>query len=281
MTSLSHVFVFLSKLFIGRVWLLNIIVINAIYFYICFRFMASHRSVYFSGATDANGTHEKSQFVAGNATWFNEFTPGIECSDKRIADVLLLLFHSLALCCATGGEFAMYIDGKLVSRPDSITIYVAYHRQNFSSDISALLQLKRTLAFSFGCLDFSLVPECSMPGKIIQYVIRYGVEVRALKIVCIQCTQPCGRRCNMDFTCYIWSTFDYYCADYAVIVLPSQTSGDKIVYVRIYQAEIGGENSRLCGQCVCINRNPRACYNFCCIERQTCGCALYLKQPLI
>ena len=173
----------------GRVWLLNIIVINVICFYICFRFMASHRSEYFTGATDATEAHDKIQTVAGNATWFNEFTPGIECSDKRIADVLLL-FHLLALCCATGGEFAMYINGKLVSRPDSITIYVAYHRQNFSSDISALLQLKRTLAFSFGCSDFLLVPECSMPGKIIQYVIQYGVEVRALKIVCIQYTQP-------------------------------------------------------------------------------------------
>jgi len=88
-------------------------------------------------------------------------------SDKLISDVLLRLFHSLALCCEIAGEFAMHIAGKLVSRPDSITIYVAYHRQNLSSDISALLQFKRNLAFPFGCLDFSLVPECSIPGKII------------------------------------------------------------------------------------------------------------------
>ena len=107
----------------------------------------------------------------------------------------------------------MYISGKLLSRPDSITIYVAYGRENLSSDISALLQFKRNLAFSFGCLEFSLVPECSIPGKIIHYVIRNGVEVRALKVVCIQSTQPCGPRSNMDFTCYIWSTFDYYCAN--------------------------------------------------------------------
>jgi len=45
--------------------------------------------------------------IAGNATWFKEFTTGIEGSDKRIADVLLQLFHSLALCCAIAGEFAM------------------------------------------------------------------------------------------------------------------------------------------------------------------------------
>ena len=124
-----------------------------------------------------------------------------------------------------------------------------------------------------------LVPERSVPGKIIHYVIRYGVEVTALKIVCIQCTQPCGQRSNMDLTCYIWSAFDYYCANYASILLPSQTSGDKIVYVRSYLAEIGGETSRLCGRCVCINRNPHAYYNFGCIEPHWCGCALCRKTP--
>ena len=40
-----------------RVWLINIIVINVIYFYICFRFMASHRSEYITGATDATDAH--------------------------------------------------------------------------------------------------------------------------------------------------------------------------------------------------------------------------------
>ena len=181
--------------------------------------------------------------------------PVLRVYDKRIADVLLRLFHSLSLCCTIACEFAMYIAGKLVSRPNSITMYVAYHSQNLSSDISSLLQFERTLAFPIGCFDFSLVPERSIPGKILQYVIRYGVDVRALKIVCIQITQSCGPRSNMVFTCYIWSTFDYYCANYAVILLPSQTSGDMIVYVRSYQAEIGGETSRLCGRYVCINRN--------------------------
>jgi len=83
----------------------------------------------------------------------------------------------------------------------------------------------------------------------------------------------------MDFTCYIRSTFDYYFANYAEIVLPAQTSGDKFVFVRSYQAEIGGETSRLCGQCVCINRNPHTYYNFGCIEPHWCGCALCCKTP--
>jgi len=99
----------------------------------------------------------------------------------------------------------MCVAGKLVSLPDSITIYIAYHRRNLSSNIAALLQLQGTIAISLGCLDYSLVPECSIPSKIIHYVIRYVVEVWALKIVYIQCTQPCGPRSNMDFTCYIWS----------------------------------------------------------------------------
>jgi hypothetical protein len=122
----------------------------------------------------------------------------------------------------------MYIAGILVSCTDSITIYVAYRTQKLSSDISALLQLLRTLAFSLGCLDFLLVPECSLHGKIIHYVIQYGVEVRVLKIVFIQGTKPCVPRSNMDLTCYIGSTFDDYCANNAVIALPSHTSADKI-----------------------------------------------------
>ena len=83
----------------------------------------------------------------------------------------------------------------------------------------------------------------------------------------------------MDFTYYIWSTFEYYCANYAVIVPPSQTSGNKIVYVRSYQAEMGGETYRLCGQCVWINWNPPAYYNLVSIEPHWCGCALCCKTP--
>ena len=129
--------------------------------------MASHHTGYFNGSANATDAHDMLQTVARNATWFNEFTPGIEASDKRIVDVLLRFFHSLALCLAIVSEFAMCIAGKLISRRDSITIYVAYHNQMLSSNISALLQLQRILVFSLGCLDFLLVPECSIPGKII------------------------------------------------------------------------------------------------------------------
>ena len=115
-----------------------------------------------------------------------------------------------------------------------------------------------------------MVPECSIHGKIIHYLIRYVVEVRSLKIVCIQSTKQCGPRSNIDLAGFIWSPFDYYCPNYAVIVLPSHTSCDKLVYVRSYQTEIGGETFRLCGQCVCITKTPCAFYNFGFIAPQTC-----------
>jgi len=60
--------------------------------------MASHHTSNFNGSANATDARDTLQTVAGNATWFNEITPGIECSDKRVADVLLQLFHSLALC---------------------------------------------------------------------------------------------------------------------------------------------------------------------------------------
>ena len=61
--------------------------------------MASHHKGYFKASANATDAHATLQTVAGNATWLNEFTPGIEGFDKRIADVPLRLFHSSGLCC--------------------------------------------------------------------------------------------------------------------------------------------------------------------------------------
>ena len=41
----------------------------------------------------------------------------------------------------------MYLASKLVSRPDSVTIYIACYPQMWSSDISVLLQIKFTRVF--------------------------------------------------------------------------------------------------------------------------------------
>ena len=217
--------------------------------------MASQNQQYFDGSTSFTDTHDNILSIAGNAVWLHEFKPRVEGSKKQIAEALLWNFNLLELCCTLAGEFAMYIGGKLVSRPDLITIYIACHPQKWSTDISILLQKQRTPAFSLNRLDFLYVPECSLPGEILHYYIRYGEEVRDLRIVCVHSVSPCGPRSNIDLTYYVWATFEYYCADYAIVLLPSHTSGNKIVYVRGYQAEIGGESSRLCKQCVCITKN--------------------------
>ena len=91
--------------------------------------MVSHHTGYIYRSTNAMDAYDTLQIVA---KWFNEFAPVIKGSDKRNADVLLRLFHSLALCCAIAGIFALYVAGKLVSHPDSITMYVTYHHQNLS-----------------------------------------------------------------------------------------------------------------------------------------------------
>jgi len=58
------------------------------------------------------------------------------------------------------------------------------------------------------------------------------------------------------------------------------TSNSKILYVRHYIAEIGGESSRHCGNCVCTSEDSRMYYNFGCKRPQNCTCALCRKQPL-
>jgi len=99
---------------------------------------------------------------------------------------------------------------------------------------------------------------------VFHYVIRYGGHEIVFRIRCVDSVNSYSPRSNMDLTHYIWPPFEYYCPNYAIVMLPSQTSGDKIVYVLQYQAEIGGETSRHCGLCVCIMDNPRTYYNFGC-----------------
>jgi len=244
--------------------------------------MASLNKDYFSGSTGFTGAHDEIQAAAVNTTWLNEFSPRIEGSEKRIAGAWPRVFHTLALCCAIAGEFAVYLAGKLVSRPDSITIYIACHPQKWSSDISVLLQIQRTRIFSLDSLLFFLfIPECSIPAKILNYVIKYGKELTALRIVCIESVKSCGPRPNMHLTHKIWPTFEYYCANYAMIVLQTRASNNKIVYVRHYQAEIDGDTSRLCGQCVCITKKNRAYYDFGCKKSQHCTAQFLVNSPLL
>ena len=234
----------------------------------------------FNGSTSFTDTHDAMQAKAGSATWLTEYLPVIEGPERKIVEVLLWMFTAMGLCCTIAGDYAMYIGGKLASHPDVITMYVAYDRQSCSPDVSAVLQFEKTSTFSLGGLVFENWSTLILPGKTISYVIRYGQEIANLKIFCVENIIPCGPRSNIDFVQYVWSHFYYYCGNYAVCVLPLQNSNNKIVYVRHYRAEIGGEESRLCGSCVCTNKNPRMYYSFGCKRPGNCTCALCRKQPL-
>ena len=62
--------------------------------------------------------------------------------------------------------------------------------------------------------------------------MKFANEIRALRIVWIESVKLCGQRSYMDLNHYMWSSFEYYCANYAVIVLPTHVSDNNILYVR-------------------------------------------------
>jgi len=80
-----------------------------------------------------------------------------------------------------------------------------------------------------------------MLGRSVSYRIRHDGNEIILKISYVNCDIPCGPRANLDLTYSLWTTFDYYCTNYAIVVLPSTTLGDKIVYVRHIEAKVGAE----------------------------------------
>jgi len=91
-----------------------------------------------------------------------------------------------------------------------------------------------------------------MPVRAMRYSIRHGGEEIILTIAIISSDLPCGPRSNIDLIYHIWTMFHFFCTNYAIVVLPSQTSGDKIVCVRHFLAAIGGGTTRRCGRCVCM-----------------------------
>jgi len=115
--------------------------------------MSAQSGDYFDGATSIVDAHDALQVAAGNATWLNQFSPA-EGSQKRIAKALLWLFYNPGLCCTIVGDFAVYIGDILTAHPDLITVFIAYHQQKLCPEISSLLQLSPTTAFSFDKLDF-------------------------------------------------------------------------------------------------------------------------------
>jgi hypothetical protein len=109
--------------------------------------MSVQRRDFFNGTTTLTDTHDSLQTKAGNATWFNKFISVVQGPKRHIAEVMPWLFHQLGLCCVIVGEFALYVGGKLASHSDLITIYMAYHPQMLSSEITVLLQIEHAAVF--------------------------------------------------------------------------------------------------------------------------------------
>jgi len=100
----------------------------------------------FGGGTSLTDAHDTVKDLAGNATWLCEYFP---VGEDRIAEALLWLFHSERLCCTIAGEYAMYRTGKLASRPNSITLYIATPK-TWSHEIDMLLQEQQSENFAWG-----------------------------------------------------------------------------------------------------------------------------------
>jgi len=228
----------------------------------------------FEGSSSFSDSHDTILGIALNGMCFNEYVPS---GENRIAEVMLWLCHSIGPCCKIVGGYPVYRAGKLATLNDSLALYIA-SPQIWSSDLAVLLQAKSSPSFPMGGVDFQYVPEWSMPGKLVLYILRYGGHEIIFRIAFVDSVTPCGPRSNMDLTYYIWTTFEYYCDNYAILVLPSQTLGDKIVYVRHYQAEIGSETTRRCGRCVCMSDTSRLEYNVGCRKQERCTCVLCCKQ---
>jgi len=172
----------------------------------------------------------------------------------------------------------MYRAGKLASRPNSLHLYVA-RPQTWSPEIAVLLQEQPTPKFAWGGVDFEINPIWSVPGKAMRYSIRHGSGETNLHVVIVNSVIACGPRSNIDLTYHSWTTFDFYCTNYAIVVLPSQTLGDKIVYLQHYLAEMVGDTTRRCGNCVCMLTEPHPYYDVGCRKPEKCTCVLCCMQP--
>jgi len=83
----------------------------------------------------------------------------------------------------------MYRAGKLAARPDSLALYIA-SPQTWSSEISVLLQEQPSPTFALGGVEFKFIPEWSMPGRLMLYIIRYGADEIILRIAFVNSVTP-------------------------------------------------------------------------------------------
>jgi hypothetical protein len=238
--------------------------------------MGLQHSECFDGATTSTDTHDAVKRTAGYATWFSEFSPTVQCPKKHYR-LFVKVFHLMGLCCAIVGRFATYV-GLLESHPDLITIYLAYHPE-MSPHIPILLQIQPTTVFFLDNLEFWFMAY-SRTGDNVFYTGRCGVEVVALRIAYVNSLRPCGLRSNLDLIHFLWTNFSYYCTNYTMVILPSQTSGDRILYTLHYKAEMGERIIGPLKRCFWDIEDPRWSYDFSCQKPNRCTCTLYCKQPI-
>ena len=175
----------------------------------------------------------------------------------------------------------MYIGGKVTSHPHLITIYTAYDLQKLFPEIAALLQITHTPAFPLENLDFLFFPYYSRPAENMYCTVRHGDITIAVRIVCVDFVLlPSGSRYNLNLVHFMWTNSAYYCSNYAIVVVPSRTSDNKILYVRHYKAEIGSEDSRTSMECIRDMEDPRMLYNVGFKRPNPCTCVLCSKEPL-
>ena len=247
---------------------------NKNFIYIYFRL-----SAIFSGDTVLTDSHDDVQKRAGTGIWFNEFEPKVSRPKKLLAEAFLCMMHCLGICGAIVGHYAMYVAGVLSFHPAVITVYIPRHQQNRSPDIAIVLQIQRTLAFSFGSLDFLLLNDYTTPEEI-YYAVRFGVDIVTMRLVLIDSEKPCGPRSNLDLVHFIWDTYTYFCTNYAVVMLQVSPEVNRVLYTRHFKAESGGDGSRTCLLCSDVEDDPRAFYGQQCQAPNRCPCTLCVRQPL-
>jgi len=85
-----------------------------------------------------------------------------------------------------------------------------------------------------GGVGIEIDPLRTVSGTAVRYTIRHGGEEIKLSISIISSDSSYGPPFNIDLTYHVWSLSEFFGINYAIVVLPSPTSGDKIVYVMHY-----------------------------------------------
>jgi len=101
---------------------------------------------------------------------------------------------------------------------------------------------------SVGAFFIELHPVRTLCEYLMYTVCHVDVSV-LLRIYCVDTSNACCPRSNVNFTHFIWNSFAFYFTGYAIAVVPCSTS-DKVMFLCHYSARINSRNSRRCGVCI-------------------------------